>query len=167
MGFFGVVGRIIAGKPAFTPGTNAKASPESPHATQSPSPLSSFAASTARKEIPELHLGRVENLMQGGRYELYVDVVNSSREPVFLDNVALLGTNKELDSQLKPGEARQHLLYRGQPFTNPLHGAAQLRYRKQADGDYFMTSFEIRSRRESDGYFKVSEFRQLGPVKDI
>jgi len=171
MGFFGALGKIIAGKPVY-PMDNGQqvqqtGSPAQPMQPQSQTPLSALSSPTFQKDIPQLRLERIENLMQSGQYELYIDIANESREPVFLDNVALLGTRKELDSQLRPGEKRQYLLYRGRPFTNPLHQEIQLRYRKQADGDYFLAYFELRSRRETDGFFKATECRQIGPVKDI
>jgi hypothetical protein len=159
MGFFGALGKIIAGKPVFET-TAQKAQP----------PTNAFvlgAAPIGPKQIPQLQLGRIENRMLSGRYELYVDIVNSSPEQVFLDNMTLFGARKELDSQLRPGETRQHLVYVGRPLTAQPGGYAELRYRKQADGDYFMAYFQIRFERESDGFFKPTVFRQTGPIKDI
>jgi hypothetical protein len=159
MGFFGALGKIIAGKPVFE---TTSQNPQPPVNTSMPG-----AAPVGPKRIPQLQLGRVESRLQSGRYELYVDIVNSSQEQVFLDNMTLFGTRKELDTQLRPGETRQHLVYIGHPLTNQPGGYAELRYRKQVDGDYFMTYFQVRFERESDGFFKPTEFRQTGPVKDI
>jgi hypothetical protein len=171
MGFFGVLGKIVAGKPVFTPEGEQQAQAPAPPAPASPNQQvaawDSLTTAAIPKTIPQLRLGRLENRVQNGRYELYVDIVNMSAETVFLDSITLLGARAELDSQLRPGETRQYRVYNAKPITSQAAGYAELRFRKQADGDYFMMYFQMSSVRESDGYYKVTEFRQTGPVKDI
>jgi hypothetical protein len=171
MGFFGALGKIVAGKPVFTPEGEQKAAEPAPINAAQPnqqiSPWDSLTTSAVPKTIPQLRLGRIENRVQNGRYELYVDIMNASAEPVFIDNITLLGARAELDSQLRPGETRQYRVYNAQPLTSQPNGYAELRFRKQADGDYFMAYYQMRFEHESDGFYKITEFRPTGPVKDI
>ena len=161
MGFFGAMGRIIAGKPVYTPedipGEQSVASQAMP---QSP------AASAGPKMIPQIHLGRVESHLQGGRLDMYGDMENPSTELVFIDKLALLGQHREVDRELRPGERHQVLLYSSAPIVAAPQGYLELQYRKQADGDYFKAFYQIRFERTQHG-FEITEFRQAGTVKDI
>lgn len=166
MGFFKALGNILAGKPVYPVSGGAQQSAQ-PAVVGEQSPLTALTGSTVQKDIPQIRLGRIENEIRNGRYELYVDITNASQQPVFLDSIALLGSRAEPDTQMQPGDTRQFRIYTGSPLGSQPSGYAALRYRKQTDGDYFESYYEIRFKRESDGYYKVTEFRPVGPVKDI
>jgi hypothetical protein len=161
MGFFSAMGRIITGKPVYTPQDVSGSRLEAPQ----PVP-SAPTAPVEPKIIPQIHLGRVESHLQGGRLDIYGDMENPSTELVFIDKLALLGQHREVDRELKPGERHQVLLYSGAPLTATPQGYLELQYRKQIDGDYFKAFYQIRFERNQHG-FEVTEFHQVGAVKDI
>lgn len=171
MGFFGALGKILAGKPVYTP-EDASGAGAVPPMQPDPANPDAYAAppevgATPAKTIPVVRLGRVECRASGQRVDIYVDMRNESAEPIFLDRILLLGTKRELDSQLRAGEGRQFVVYSGPLLTNPPSGYAEVQYRKQVDGDYFANYHQIRSQQEGDHGYVITEFRMQGPVKDI
>jgi len=114
-----------------------------------------------------VRIGRIENRTSGPQLQVFADIHNESHEPIFLDRILLAGSHRELDTQLRPGESRQFLIYVGPLFTTPPRGYAEIHYRRQSDGDYFADYHEIRRHQEgAQGYF-VTELLLRGPVKDI
>lgn len=154
--------KILAGKPVYG---SEDVGQSQPPAGGVPQPLVPTAP-TGPKYIPQIDFGRVENLVKNGRLDMYFDIVNTSGEAVFIDRIALLGTRRELDSQLRPGERKQYCLYSGAPLTSQPNGYVELQYRKVSDGDYFKSFYVIRYERDEHG-FHVTELRPSGPVKDI
>jgi hypothetical protein len=142
------------GKPAYGPETA--------------EPAAQVAAEPAAgKTTPIVRIGRVECRANGSRLDVYADIHNESAEVIFLDKILLLGTTRELDSQLRPGEARQFRLYSGTLLQGQPGGYAEVRYRKQGDGDYFADYHEIRTRQQGQQGYYITEFLMRGPVKDI
>ncbi len=168
MGFFGSLGRIIAGKPVFTP--------EDEVAKQGMSPMQQAAQPIAppdlqqeptSKEIPELHCGRIECQINSGRCDLYVDILNHSHQQVFVNDVQLMGTHRQLQRMLAPGQAHQELLYSGPILMQHPDGYVTLRYRVQETNDYFRSQYKIRANQESDGHFRITELLPGAPIKDL
>lgn len=160
MGFFGALGKIMSGKPVYEnkPGGN-----EDPAYS---GPESGLPSAAGPKFIPVVRIGRVENRISGNRLDIYADIHNQSNEALFLDRVFFIGIKRELDSQLRPGEARQFIVYSGPLLMRQPDGYAELQYRKQSDGDYFANYHQVRSRQEGSNW-QVSELLMQGPVKDI
>lgn len=172
MGFFDALGKIIQGKPVFEP-TDGQTQPgQAGQAGQNPQvgvpaqPQVAAPVPQGPKTIPVVQIRRVECLDKGSRMELHVDIQNDSREDVMLDKILLLGTVRELDTTLRPGQARQFMVYSGERTQNEPRGYAEVRYRKM-DGDYFSAQHAIRGRKESDGFWDVVEFRLQLPIKDL
>ena len=158
MGIFGAFGRALMGKPAYTPEQVSK---------EASSEAGQPAASAGPKTIPTVRIGRVENHASGQRLDVYADIHNESGEAIFIDRALLLGMRRELDSQLRPGESRQFVLYSGPLLMRQPSGYVELQYRKQSDGDYFANYHVIRSRQEGAQGFIITECLPAGPVKDI
>lgn len=169
MGFLSGIGRILAGKPVFTPQEEAANQHEAitQHEVVADSEQNRPTEHAGPKQIPQLHCGRIECHMNNGRCDLYVDVHNKSQQIVFIDDVNIFGVHRELQRQLKPGEAHQELLYSGQLLMHQPNDYALFRYRNQADGDYFQSKFQTRSEKEADGTYRITELRPAGLVKDI
>lgn len=166
MGFFGAMGKILAGKPVYTPEDIAQ---QQGAASQSLAPPTSSVMppqSTGPKVIPQLHCGRVESRVEGNRLDIYLDLENASNDEVFVDRLAVLGQHRQVDRELRPGERHQILVYSGGPLTAAPQGYLEVQYRKQVDGDYFKSFYQIRFERHAHG-FEVTEFHPAGPVKDI
>lgn len=162
MGFFNALGKVLAGKPVFEPQQGGSTAAP----TQQPAgPIQQTAAGP--KHIPELHLGRVECQVNGERMDVYVDIANRSAEPIFLDDITVLGMRRELQRQLKPGEGRQQFVFSGQRLTNQPSGYAELRFRKVSDGDYFLNYYRYDCTQQRDGGYIIGLFRPTGPTKDV
>ncbi len=167
MGFFGALGKVLAGKPVYTPQDEA-AKQNSAQVEQPVQPgAAPVAPDSQSKEIPQLHCGRIESQSTAGRCNLYVDVMNQSHEMILLDNVQLLGMQRGLERQLRPGESHQVLLYSGPTLMNEPSGYAIFRYRIQADHDYFRAQFHMHFVHESDGSYRITELRTAGHIKDL
>jgi hypothetical protein len=159
MGLFGALGKIIAGKPIYSPEASSStsgATPSNPLGQQADVPPS----------LPVVRIGRVENRRSSGRIDIYADLHNESNDAIFIDYALLMGVKRELNFQLRAGEARQLLLYSGQPLQVQPTGYAELAYRRQSDRDYFADYHQIRSRRTEQGY-EITELLLQGPVKDV
>lgn len=160
------MGRILAGKPVYTPEDIARQ-----QGTDYQPPVQPVAAApgvpqhVGPKVIPQIHCGRIESLHNGNRLDIYVDLQNMSNEPVFIDKLAVLGQHREVDRELRPGERHQVLIYSGAPLTGAPQGYLELQYRKQADGDYFKSFYQIHFEKDVHG-FEITDFRQTA-LKDI
>ncbi len=155
IGFFSGLSKVLQGKPIYEP-TDTRSSQ-----TQEP-----IAQPVGPKAIPVVQIRRVECLEKGANLELHIDIHNDFTEPILLDKIMLLGTEKELDTTLLPGEARQFYVYSRPQFTNQPRGYAEVQYRKQ-DGDYFSATHVIRSKQDPDGTWDVTEFTLQLPIRDL
>jgi hypothetical protein len=150
MGFFGALGKVLAGKPIFEPDNNARSG-------------EGQAASRTSGSPPVVRITRVESPIRGDRLEVHVDIRNESNVPVFLDKISVLGTTRELDSDLAPGVVREFTAYVGPALKNDSHRDAELQYRTQ-DGEYFEARFDVRFYKESDG-LHIGGFQPDGPIR--
>lgn len=160
MGFWGAVGKIVSGKPVFEPQDNPAANGQAASGVPGAQPA-------RRTEDPVVRIKRVECRASGPRLEVFADIHNEAREPIYLDRIILSGKNRELDSQLNAGQARQYLIYSGPLLMQPPKGYAEVHYRKQRDGDYFADYHEIRSRNMGREGYEITELLMRGPVRDI
>jgi hypothetical protein len=154
MGFFGALGKVLAGKPIYGP------EDVQPQAGSEPS------AQPSGKVVPTLRMTRVECPVEGTRMDVYVNIHNESTVEVFVDRMKLLGTVRQIDSQLRPGEARQFHVYSGSVLQNADHNDAEVQYRTTT-GDYFAARHNVRFQQEGDHTYRVSEFHLVLPIVDM
>lgn len=172
MGFFGALGKVLSGKPVYTPAEEAakqqqgQSQPAPTGQSAQPEPAGPLPQA-GPKQPPAVGIGRVECVMNGGRMDVHIDLVNQSSEPVFIDDITLLGTRHELQRELRPGETRQEFVYSGQPFTQQPQGYAELRFRRQSDGDYYLNYYNYYCVQQANGTYFIGQFRPTGPTKDI
>lgn len=152
MGIFGAFGRALMGKPAYGPeDVQVPARQETPQASG--------------KVVPTVRLTRVECPIEGARMDVYVDMHNESAVDVFVDRMNLLGTVRQIDSQLRPGQSHQFHVYSGPLLQNTSYNSAEVQYRTTT-GDYFAARHDVRFHQEGDRVFRVSEFRLILPIID-
>ncbi len=163
MGFFGTIGKVLAGKPVYSPQDQAKQNAQ-PNDGQA---MLQQPAQQAGKVIPMVRFGRIENQWDGPRLAVYADAENESKVPVFIDWIVFNGVKRQLDIQLRPGEVHQLLIYAGPLFQHRPGGYAELQYRTAETGDYFLNYHEIRSEEQGEFGFRVTELLQRGPIKDL
>ncbi len=170
MGFFKAFGRVLAGKPVYTPEDIDRAQVAGQPDTTQPGVSDAVQPGvtlSGAKEIPQLGCGRIEHEVHGSKHDIYIDIENRSSQALFVDNIDVLGQHYELDSHLRPGERRQFWVYSGPPLMSAPSGYAQIQYRIESNNDYFMARFQIRARQAPDRTFRITEFRPAGPVVDL
>jgi hypothetical protein len=151
MGFFGALGKVLAGKPIYGDG-NAPASPAEPQAQKG-------------KVIPVVRVSRVESPIKGNRLEVNMDIRNESNMPMLLDKIRIFGMTRELDAELPAGAVREYPIYEGPVLTDDHYRDAELQYRTP-QGDYFVARHEVRYYKQNDG-LHIDELRLQLPIKDV
>jgi hypothetical protein len=159
MGFLDGLGRIMQGKPVFE--FQNQASNKSQNSNQL-----SEASQNGPKTIPVVRVERVELHTDGSHMRVIAAIQNDSAGMVMLDKIRLLGTHKELDRELRPGESREFTVFDGQRPNNRNYDDAEL-YFRDTNGDYFLAKHVVIFRQESDNTYSVYDIRFTGPVKDV
>lgn len=155
MGFFGALGKILAGKPIYdttAPAPAGAASPQQP---------------TGPVAVPVVRITRIESpVVGGGQMEINFDLHNESATTVFVDKVRLLGTARELDTDLAPGQVRELPVYHGTPPQTEANHYAEVQYRSPS-GRYYIAQHEIRYHREADGVLHLAECHLIMPIREL
>jgi hypothetical protein len=153
-GFFEAMSRMIQGKPVFTPTDQQGGDPlNQPPREQEKTP-------------PQVWIERFECHPSGDRVECYAALKNHSQVNVELDKIHILGSMRELDNFLRPGEEREFLVYSGSvPTTNAYHDA-DIQY-KDPDGKYWVSRIYVDFEQEDDGKWLPNDARFVPPVRDI
>lgn len=159
MGFLDGLGRMMQGKPVFEPSSGHNQTSQNNQPSSPASPGSS-------KVIPIVRVERVELHTDGSHMRVIAAIQNDSGGMVMLDKIRLLGTQKELDHQLRPGESREFTVYDGPRPNNHNYDDAEL-YFRDMNGDYFLAKHVVLFRQEADNTYSVYDIRFTGPVKDI
>lgn len=164
MGFFETMKRMIEGKPLFDTEDQRQAKqtiPKEGYAEQAQT------SNNGRKNIPLIRVEHTECHNNGDTMTVRAEIRNESSELVVeLDKIRLLGAVRELDTRLRPGEAREFILYSGRRPNNRSYGVAELNY-KDLLGDYFQARCAVEFRAEPDNTFSIQRVKVAGPIKDI
>jgi hypothetical protein len=176
MGFWGVVKRMLQGKPAF----------EAPPETDSwddDKPTIDYAeerqakrAATDRnnlfdekgyKQPPVVELTHVQDTLNHELYELWVTIMNRSERTVRLDKVTLLGTKYALNYPLAPHAEHAFRVYRGEVVRRDEYKKAELYYCDEASGDYFRADHLVQYKYTMDGVYEIVGFELCQPIRDV
>ncbi|HSX05637.1 MAG TPA: hypothetical protein VLF69_04170 [Candidatus Saccharimonadales bacterium] len=159
MGFFGALGKILAGKPVYGPeaGTSTSAGSRG---------VQPGAGQPENKMVPVVRLGRIKAEPNDGHTEVWADVRNESSVPVRIKRIHLLGATRELNEDVRPGDTRELLLYKGPSPQNDAARTADVEYCNEA-GNYFSAHHEVRYHQEPNGQWEVSEFILRLPIQDL
>jgi hypothetical protein len=162
MGFFKVLKRLAKGQPPFEPPTetNVKEGEETPTMT------TETPRSTGPKKRPEVEIERTTTHTNGSRIDIDCIIQNNADEKIELDKIHFLGTSRELDSYLRPGEERQYRIYSGNHLQQAPQGYAELYY-KDPSGNYFCAIHRIESQKQADGTYEIEDFDLTYPIKDV
>jgi hypothetical protein len=179
--FFESVKRIIQGKPVFddvdaqqkpqqdtsqVPLPTLTPLPQAPQAQPQPpkpqSPIRKGDSST----FPIVQVKHCTSKLNGPNMQVYCRIINNSRMPIDLDKIRILGTTRELDNKLRPGEEREYMVYSGPRLQRQQYNDAQLDYKTEY-GDYFKAIHDVRFTYNSDKTYSVDELRLHPPIRDI
>lgn len=173
MGFFGVMGRLLQGKPAFVDpkfeqagktGTEAQAfNPMAAHR----SPEDQVVDSQGRKIIPELKIEHLKSHRNGNQMMTVGWVTNTSTHRVRVDDIHILKQKVVLHRELGPGEAHEIQFYHGPVAVNDYEHKAQIAYRLLENGDCFRADYNVEYNRDQDGMYTIEELHPEHPIHDV
>ncbi|HET6622545.1 MAG TPA: hypothetical protein VFG56_01275 [Candidatus Saccharimonadales bacterium] len=170
MGFWTVVGRLIAGKPAFEVPNNTR---QTDRTDVAPAPVNGRIDhgrrldSSGRKIIPEAQLVRSEYHVSGEHLQVSAFIRNNSRVQIEIDKVNIFGRLYQVNRWLNPGEEHETVVYRGPHLKSDAYKMGELYYKDCQSGDYFCALHQVDYRREPDGSFLPHGFHLIHPIKDI
>ena len=158
MGFFETIKRLAQGKPPFEVPVDPKNGQPQSQAGTAAQPTNPVRSGP--KVIPHVEIERTSSRINGPRMLVTCIIQNNSSGTIELDKIRILGTSRELDSYLRPGEERQYNLYDGNRPGNTNYHVAEL-YFKDQSGDYFSADHTIEYEREHDGTYIITELKPL------
>lgn len=164
MGFFGGLGRLVQGKPVFEAPEQSTGNGNQPLQTEPP--VTAETKPAGPKIIPEAVIERCEYHNNGSHMRLSCHIQNNSTSLLELDKFRLLGTVRDLNFSLRPGESRELVVYDGQRPRNRNYDDAYLAYKNEV-GDYFEAYHTVEFKQENDQTYSVVRFRLVHPIKDI
>ncbi|SRR6266550_856284 len=175
--FFEVFKRMVQGKPVFdasdemkkqmdqsqAPGQQAGEQTSQPRPQRPPSTIQKGNAST----YPVVYVRHVTRHLNGPNMQCYAAIRNNSTGNIELDKIRLLGTARELDSFLRPGEERQYEIYNGPRPTSSHYDEVELDYKDQTTGDYFSAIHDVEFDYQPDKTYALEELKLRLPIRDI
>ncbi len=176
MGFMNFMGKMIAGKPVF------EVPPEENQTSSQAADVSATSSADeptehidggerigpdGKKVIAEAEVVQIENHYSGENLEIWARIRNNSSFRVFLDKIDFLGLKTELDRDLQPGEEWEYKIWRGKMLDNDNYPNAELYYRDNESGDYFLAYHQIHYGSPDGKHYEVQRLQIIRPVKDI
>lgn len=155
MGFFTGVKHILFGGPEPEPGLERRKANEAKQPD-----------GTGYKQLPNLRIENTDCRNNQQNMDVRCVIKNDSDKEVFLDKIRLLGSKRELDTPLRPYEARDFVVYSGPRPTHRSYGTAEIDYRDTL-GDYFQAKCRVELRQEPDKTYSIHRITVAGPMKDI
>jgi hypothetical protein len=169
MGFLGGFGRLLQGKPVFDappPEQPQNVEPIPGQPTPTPGVPGVPQAPAGPKERPVAVIERVECRPNGSNMDVSVTIQNNSGSELMLDKLIFMGTSREIDTVLNPGQEREFTgVYNGPRPNHRNYNTAELQY--HVGGDYFKALNTVEFNQESDGTYMISRFRLQLPIKDV
>jgi len=156
MGFFGALGKILQGKPVFTPDQGNGGQPGAPAAPQ---------PAAGDKVYPQVSIEHVQCRTTGGGMDIDAFIQNYSSGQVQLDKIELFGHTAQVTTFLRPGEDREFRIYDGPRPTATNQPNLELYY-KNASGDYFCADHYMEFTQQADRTYTVERIRFLR-VRDV
>jgi hypothetical protein len=97
--------------------------------------------------------------------DCYFSIQNNSQQHLNMDKIRMLGTYRELDRLLKPGEEFKFTCYSGPRPRDNYRNEIELEY-KNDQGDYFEARHQIDFQQQPDGTYSIYRVRFIPPVRD-
>lgn len=163
MSFFSVLGRIVAGKPAFEDrGQMRQPQPGAPE-----TPPSSAIRKGDDSSFPVVYVKRVKTDSNGNNMDVYVQIVNTWPDEVMLDKILVAGKTHEINDFLPGGHEREFHIYSG-PRLEKQYLEALLDYKTVHEGDYFQAVHDVTfTYHAADRTYIIDEMHLRRPIRDI
>jgi hypothetical protein len=163
MAFLEFMKRMVEGRPVF----DDNSSQERPDQVQADQNEASAIRKHEDATFPVVEIRRVTTHLDGDNVQIYCHIQNTWEQEVMLDKIRLLGTKRELDTALRPGENREFLVYKGPKLQHEYH-EAELDYKTAREGDYFQAVFNVTfTYNPTDKTYTVNEMQLDNPIRDI
>ena len=170
MGFWNSVNKLVQGKPVFEDQPTVRdtiigsdgQTPDHDAETQN-----RFTDEHGKKIIPHVGIEHVTSHINGSSFTTTAWIKNLSTLEIELDKITVLSTKNEIDRRLRPGQAHQVTLYKGQSLKNDHDHKAILQYKIVENGDYFSVEYTVEFKYESDGTYTIKALRSSYGVRDI
>lgn len=122
---------------------------------------------SGRKIMPVVQIDDIRCTEKGDNMECWAYIQNESEQPIELDKILLLGTKRELDRPLKPGEKRQFMVYSGPRPKDKYKNICEVHYFDK-DRDYFSAIHDVQfDWHDEDKTYTIDELKLRLPIKDI
>lgn len=165
--FFKGFMKLVKGEPVFTSGDQNSGQVAEAQTVPQPAPAKpSRHDAHGRKIIPLVTVAQIKVKLHGDDMEIEAELANHSELQIELDKIKLLGSTRELDSFLRPGQEREYVIYEGKRLNHTSYQYAELHY-KDPTGDYFSAIHFVEFQQEPDRTYSVRRMRFLPPIKDI
>jgi hypothetical protein len=117
--------------------------------------------------FPVIEVRRVKTHDDGTNVQIYCQLQNTWHEELLIDKIRLLGTKLELDYQLRAGDVRDFLVYKG-PRLRHEDKHAEIDYCTSRDKDYFRAEFLVKyTYNAEDSTYTMDEMTLDEPIRDI
>jgi len=150
MGFFGRIGKGMAGKPVYEADNQNVASQPSE------------ALETA---VPVMRITKLDCHIDGQKMDIYAFIHNESAEDVCVAKAILLERNREVNDWVSPGDTKQFHIYSDNAPQDANNHEIDLQYKTRADA-WFEARHEIIYRQDG-GQFMPADSRLLLPIKNL
>jgi len=163
MGFFDALGKVLAGKPIYGPEDAAQGQP----GTAPAQPMNAPQRTEAPHQhiVPVVRVDRVESRVNGNRTDVNLVVRNESPVAVWIDKIHVLGTMRDVNDDLQPGESYECTAYSGPIAMNDAHKHAEIVYFTDKERKYFEAMYDVRYQQQSNGWYPI-DLRLLLPIKE-
>lgn len=169
MGFWGSLGKIVAGKPVYDD-TSVRdrlyPSSEDTQASAQP-PKSTFIDANGNKIVPEVSFKRLKAHANGSRVTVRAWATNDSQFELELTKIELLGQHRDIRRRLRPSESHEVIVYDGAVRTHDHDRHARLYYKIHQNDDLFLADYEIEYHRESNGTYTLEDLHRDNGPRDI
>lgn len=178
MGFWGGLGKLVAGKPVF----EESRSEGHDDGWENDAPTTDYAEErqakkeesrglydeSGVKQIPEAGVIHVKYNLSGTNVEVWATVRNHSTRNIELDKIMICGQKRELDYPLSPGAEREFSVYKGPFLMNDGYKRAELYYKDVQTGDYFRADHVIEYHYDAQSRaYHVNSLELIRPIYDV
>ena len=158
--------KMVEGKPVFET-NDPKTENQLPAVPETQASIDPLIRKHEDHTFPVVEIKRVTTHLDGNNIQIYCHIQNMWEQEVMLDKIRLLGTKRELDTYLRPGENREFLVYKGPKIQHEYH-EAELDYKTSREGDYFQAVYEVTfTYNPADKTYTVNEMKLDLPIRDI
>lgn len=118
--------------------------------------------------FPVVYIKRTRTTQSGSNQTVYVNIYNSSKLPIEIEEFEIMGRSQHYNYDLRPGQEREVMAYNGPRSKSEGHHEARLTYKTEEGKDYFQSIHDVEYQFEQhDQTYSIEEVRLRMPIRDI